>query len=120
TLLRVMAGVEQDVLGTARLTPGFSVGHVPQEPRLTESLDVRGNLEEAVAPVRGLLQRSEELGARFGESLSDDEMEKVQQEFDRVQDQINALDAWDLHRRLEIAMDAMRLPPGDAPPPTLP
>jgi ATP-binding cassette ChvD family protein len=114
TLLRVMDGVETDFLGGARLTPGFTVGFVPQEPRLDETKDVLGNLEEAVAPVRALLQRSEELGAKFGEDLSPEEMEKVQNEFDRVQDAINAADAWDLDRKLEIAMDAMRLPPGDA------
>jgi sulfate-transporting ATPase len=119
SLLRVMAQEDKDILGTARLTPGFSVGFVPQEPRLDESTDVRGNLEQAVAPIRALLQRSEELGMKFGESLSDDEMEKVQAEFDRVQDAINAINAWDLDRQLEIAMDAMRLPPGDAPPRTL-
>jgi sulfate-transporting ATPase len=119
TLLRVMAGVETDFLGSARLTPGFSVGWVPQEPRLDESTDVRGNLEQAVAPVRALLLRSEELGAKFGEPLGDAEMEKVQAEFDRVQDAINAADAWDLDRKLEIAMEAMRLPPGDAKPSTL-
>jgi energy-dependent translational throttle protein EttA len=119
TLLRVMAGVEQDYLGAARLTPGFTVGFVPQEPRLTEDKDVRGNLEEAVAPIRALLQRSEELGAKFGEDLSDAEMEKVQNEFDKVQDAINAVDGWELDRHLEIAMDAMRLPPGDAMPATL-
>ncbi len=114
TLLRVMAGVEKDFLGSARLTPGFTVGFVPQEPRLDETKDVLGNLEEAVAPIRALLQRSEELGAKFGEDLSPEEMENVQTEFDRVQDAINAADAWDLDRKLEIAMDAMRLPPGDA------
>src|SRR4029453_10175278 len=89
-------------------------GFVPQEPRLDETKDVLGNLEEAVAPIRGLLQRSEELGAKFGENLPPAEMEKVQAEFDRVQDAIAAADAWDLDRHLEIAMDAMRLPPGDA------
>jgi ATP-binding cassette ChvD family protein len=119
TLLRIMAGVEKDFLGAARLTSGFTVGYVPQEPRLTEGKDVRGNLEEAVAPIRALLQRSEELGAKFGEMLSDAEMEKVQNEFDRVQDAINAVNGWDLDRQLEIAMDAMRLPPGDALPTTL-
>jgi energy-dependent translational throttle protein EttA len=119
SLLRVMAQEDKDFHGTARLTPGFSVGFVPQEPRLDESTDVRGNLEQAVAPVRALLQRSEELGMKFGESLSDDEMEKVQAEFDRVQDAINAINGWDLDRQLEIAMDAMRLPPGDAQPRTL-
>jgi ATP-binding cassette ChvD family protein len=115
SLLRIMAGVDTDFIGTARLTPNFTVGWVPQEPRLDESTDVKGNLEQAVAPLRQLLQRSEELGAKFGESLSDEEMEKVQAEFDRVQDAITAADAWDVDRKLEIAMDAMRLPPADAP-----
>ncbi len=119
SLLRVMAQEDKDFLGTVRLTPGFSVGHVPQEPRLDESTDVRGNLEQAVAPVRALLHRSEELGMKFGEDLSEAEMEKVQNEFDRVQDAINAIDGWDLDRHLEIAMDAMRLPPGDALPSSL-
>jgi energy-dependent translational throttle protein EttA len=119
SLLRIMAGVDKDFLGTARLTDGFTVGFVPQEPRLTDNKTVLGNLEEAVAPTRKLLQRSEELGMKFGEVLSDEEMEKVQAEFDRVQDAINAADAWDLDRQLEIAMDAMRLPPGDALPATL-
>jgi ATP-binding cassette ChvD family protein len=119
SLLRIMAGVDTDMLGSARLTPGFTVGFVPQEPRLDESTDVKGNLEQAVAPIRSLLLRSEELGAKFGETLSDEEMEKVQAEFDRVQDAINAADAWVLDRKLEIAMDAMRLPPGDARPSTL-
>jgi sulfate-transporting ATPase len=119
SLLRIMAQEDKDFLGTARLTPGFSVGYVPQEPRLDESTDVRGNLEQAVAPIRALLQRSEELGMKFGESLSDAEMEKVQAEFDRVQDAINAVNGWELDRQLEIAMDAMRLPPGDAQPHTL-
>jgi energy-dependent translational throttle protein EttA len=114
SLLRIMAGVDRDFLGAAELSPGYSVGFVPQEPRLDESTDVKGNLEQAVAPLRRLLARSEELGAKFGESLSDDEMAKVQDEFDKVQDAINAADAWDLDRHLEIAMDAMRLPPGDA------
>jgi ATP-binding cassette ChvD family protein len=115
TLLRVMALVEKDFIGSARPADGISIGFVPQEPRLDETRDVRGNIEEAVAPIRALLQRSEELGAKFGENLSDAEMEKVQQEFDRVQDAIAAANAWDLDRDLEIAMDAMRLPPGDAP-----
>src|SRR5262245_55114650 len=119
SLLRVMALADKDILGSARPADGISIGFVPQEPRLTEDRDVRGNLEEAVAPIRALLQRSEELGAKFGESLSDEEMEKVQAEFDRVQDAIAAADAWDLDRHLEIAMDAMRLPPGEAMPSTL-
>src|SRR6202163_2608513 len=114
TLLRVMALQEKDFIGAARLTEGFTIGFVPQEPRLNESKDVRGNVEEAVVSLRALLTRSEELGMKFGENLSDAEMDKVQREFDRVQDAIAAADAWDLDRHIEIAMDAMRLPPGDA------
>src|SRR6266851_4537588 len=67
TLLRVMAGADKDIIGIARLTPGFTVGHVPQEPRLDESTDVRGNIEQAVAPVRALLHKQEELGNRMAE-----------------------------------------------------
>jgi ATP-binding cassette ChvD family protein len=115
TLLRVMALVEKDFIGAARPADNISIGFVPQEPRLDETKDVRGNIEEAVAPLRALLLRSEELGAKFGETLDDAAMEKVQQEFDRVQDAIAAADAWDLDRHLDVAMDAMRLPPGDMP-----
>ena len=119
TLLRIMALQERDFLGGVRPADGITIGFVPQEPRLTEDRNVRDNIEEAVAPLRTLLQRSEELGMKFGESLSDAEMEKVQQEFDRVQDRIAAANAWDLDRQLEIAMDAMRLPPAEAMPATL-
>jgi sulfate-transporting ATPase len=119
TLLRIMAGVDKDFLGTVRHANGISIGFVPQEPKLTETKNVRDNVEEAVAPIRALLTRSEELGAKFGEDLSPAEMEKVQTEFDKVQDQIAAADAWDLDRHVEIAMDAMRLPPGEFMPATL-
>src|SRR5438270_211824 len=112
TLLRVMALQEKDFIGTGRAAEGITIGYVPQEPRLDETKDVRGNVEEAVAPLRALVRRCEELGAKFGEDLSEAEMEKVQAEFDRVQDAIAAADAWDLDRHIEIAMDAMRLPPG--------
>src|SRR4051812_31465610 len=106
TLLRVMALQEKDFVGSARPADGIRIGFVPQEPRLDETKDVRGNVEEAVAPLRALLQRSEELGAKFGEALGEAEMEKVQAEFARAQDAINAPDAWDLDRHIEIAMDA--------------
>ena len=118
TLLRVMAGVETDFLGTARLTPGFTVGWVPQEPRLDESTDVRGNIEQAVAATRALLTRQEELGNQMAEA-SADEIDGVMEEMSKVQDAIDAANAYDLDRQLEIAMDAMRLPPGDAKPSTL-
>jgi energy-dependent translational throttle protein EttA len=118
SLLRVMALQDTDFLGTARLTPGFSVGFVPQEPRLTEDKSVLGNIEEAVAPVRALLQKNEEIGNKMAEA-SADEMDALMEEMSKVQDQIEASNAWELDRHLEVAMDAMRLPPGDAMPSTL-
>ena len=118
TLLRVMALVEKDFVGSARPADGISIGFVPQEPRLDETTDVKGNLEQAVAPVRDLLRRQEELGNNMAEA-SPDEFDKLSEEMDRVNAAIDAADAWELDRRLEVAMDAMRLPPGDADPKTL-
>jgi ATP-binding cassette ChvD family protein len=114
TLLRIMAGQETDFLGTARLTDGFTVGFVPQEPRLTPNKTVRDNVEEAVAGTRALLAKQEEIGNKMAEA-SPDEFDKLSDQMDKVQAQIDALDAYNLDRQLEIAMDAMRLPPGDAP-----
>src|SRR5437660_1969338 len=102
TLLRIMALEETDFLGTARLTPGFSVGHVPQEPRLDESTDVRGNLEQAVAPKRALLQKVEDLGNQMAEA-SAEEMDRLMAEMDKVQATIDAGNLWELDRHLEIA-----------------
>src|SRR5260370_13526830 len=84
SLLRVMALADKDFLGSARPADGISIGFVPQEPRLTDDNDVRGNLEDAVAPIRPLLPRADELGAKFGETLSDEESEQIQAEVDRV------------------------------------
>ena len=114
TLLRVMALVEKDFLGSAHPADGISIGFVPQEPRLDESKDVKGNVEEAVASTRALLQRYEDLSAKLSEPLEADEMEKVMDALGKTQDAIDAANAWELDRQLEIAMDAMRLPPGDA------
>jgi ATP-binding cassette ChvD family protein len=119
TLLRVMALEEKDFVGAARPADGITIGFVPQEPRLTPDKDVRGNLEEAVAPTRALLQRHEELSAKLSEPLEPDEMEKVLEDLGKAQDAIDAANAWELDRQLEIAMDAMRLPPGEAMPATL-
>jgi ATP-binding cassette ChvD family protein len=113
TLLRIMALEDRDFVGGARPADGISIGHVPQEPRLDETKDVRGNLEEAVAPTRALLQRHEELGNRMAEAPPDD-LDKLMEEMGKVQDQIEAANAWELDRQLEIAMDAMRLPPSEA------
>ncbi len=114
TLLRIMAGVDKDFVGTAKPAPGTTIGFVPQEPTLDPSLDVRGNVELAVAKTRRLLTRFDEINARLGEPLDPDEMDKLLDEQAKVQDAIDAANAWDLNRNVEIAMDAMRLPPGDA------
>src|SRR6185503_11699467 len=114
TLLRIMAGVEEPTSGEARPAKGIKVGFLPQEPVLDPAKDVRGNIEEAVAETRALLDRFNELNMKLGESLSDAEMEKVMEEHGRVMAEIEAVNAWELDRTLEIAMDALRVPPGDA------
>src|SRR5437867_5096395 len=114
TLLRIMAGLDQDFLGEAWPAEGIRVGHLPQEPRLDPGKDVRGNVEDGVAEVRALLARFDEINARLAEPLDPDEMEKVLEEQARVQDAIEAASGWDLDRTVEIAMDALRVPPGDA------
>jgi sulfate-transporting ATPase len=119
TLMRVMALIEKDFHGSARPADGIHIGYVPQEPRLDETKDVRGNLEEAVADTRVLLERHEQISARLAEPLDPDAMEKTLEDLARTQDAIDAANAWELDRQLEIAMDAMRLPPGDALPATL-
>ncbi len=114
TLLRIMAGVEHDFAGDAVPAEGVRIGHLPQEPVLDPAKNVLQHVEEAVAETRALLTRFEELSMRLGEPLPDAEMEKLLAEQARVQDAIDAAGAWELDRRLEVAMDALRLPPGDA------
>src|SRR5437879_3415637 len=109
TLLRIMALQDRDFLGSARADDGVSISFVPQEPRLTEDRSVLENLEEAVAPIRALLLRQEEIGNKMAEA-SPEEMDKLMDQMGRVQDQIDACNAYDLDRQLDIAMDAMRLP----------
>ncbi len=106
TLLRIMAGVDKEFRGEAQLAPGASVGLLEQEPQLDESKDVRGNVEDGVAELRGLLDRFNELAANYSDETAD--------EFARLQEQIDAADAWNLDVQLDQAMDALRLPPGDA------
>jgi len=113
TLLRIMAGVDQDFLGEAKPADGVRIGFLAQEPRLDPDKDVLGNVEEGVAEIRGLLTRFDEINARLGEPLDPDEMEKVLEEQARVQDAIEAAGGWDLDRTVEIAMDALRCPPGE-------
>ena len=114
SLLRIMAGVDTDFQGEAWAAKGTRVGYLSQEPQLDPGLDVKGNVEKAVQPIRDLLTRFEEISARFAEPMSDDEMNALIEEQGTVQEQIDALNAWDLDRRIEIAMDALRLPPADA------
>ena len=114
TLLRMMAGIEEASGGVMKLHPGASVGYLSQEPDLDESKDVRGNVEDGLGELRDLLKRFEELSMKFAEPMTDDEMNALLEEQGRVQDQIDKADAWDMDRRLDIAMDALRLPPGDA------
>ena len=114
TLLKIMAGVDHDYQGEATLSSGYSVGYLPQEPALDSSKSVLGNVEEGVAPVRALLNRFDEINARFGEELAPDEMDKILEEQAKVQDAIEAAGAWDLDSKVEHAMDALRLPPADA------
>jgi ATP-binding cassette ChvD family protein len=119
TLLRIMAGVDRDFLGEARPAEGIRIGYLPQEPQLDPAKDVLGNVEEGVAEVHALLRRFEEVSARFAEPLEDDEMNRLLEEQARLQDQIDSAGAWELERRIEVAMDALRVPPGDTPVATL-
>jgi sulfate-transporting ATPase len=114
TLLRIMAGVDQDFLGEARPASGLKIGFLPQEPELDESKDVVGNVEEGVAETRDLLRAFEEISAKFSEPMDDDEMNALLEEQGKLQDRIDAADAWELDRTLEVAMDALRCPAGDA------
>jgi energy-dependent translational throttle protein EttA len=114
TLLRIMAGLDEPSNGEARIAPGATVGYLPQEPELDPAKDVRGNVEEGVAEKRALLDRFNEISAKFAEPMSDDEMQALLEEQGEVQDRIDRTDAWSLDRMLDIAMDALRLPPSDA------
>jgi energy-dependent translational throttle protein EttA len=114
TLLRIMAGIEKDFLGEAWPAEGTRVGFLPQEPQLDPAKDVLGNVEEGVAEMRAVLQRFEDVSAKMAEPMDDDAMQKLLDEQARLQDRIDAANAWELDHALEIAMDALRLPPGDA------
>src|SRR5262244_3126960 len=114
TLLRIMAGVDTDFLGEAHPADGVRIGYLPQEPHLDSAKDVRANVDDGVAEVRALLTRFDEINAKLGEPMHADEMEKILAEQARVQDAIEAANGWDLDRTVEIAMDALRCPPGEA------
>ncbi len=114
SLLKIMAGVDHDFLGEAKPADGVRIGYLPQEPMLDHTKDVRGNVEEALADVRALLTRFEEISLKFSEPMSDDEMTTLLDKQAALQDRIDAANAWEIDRTLDIAMDALRLPPPDA------
>jgi len=114
SLLRIMAGVDKDFLGDARPADGIRVGFLPQEPSLDPGKDVRGNVEEAIREQRALLTEFETVSAKFAEPMDDDSMNKLLEKQGTLQEKIDALGLWELDRKIDIAMDALRLPPGDA------
>ena len=114
SLLKIMAGVDHDYQGEAWPAAGTRVAYLPQEPQLDPTKDVKGNVEEAVRETRELLLRFEAIAAKFSEPMSDDAMQKLLDEQAKVQERIDAADAWNLDHKIEIAMDALRLPPPDA------
>jgi ATP-binding cassette ChvD family protein len=114
TLLRIMAGLDTEIDGEARPQPGIKIGYLPQEPELDPAKDVRGNVEEGVAETKGLVDRFNEISEKFAEPMSDDEMNALLEEQGKLQDAIDAAGAWELDRKLEIAADALRLPPWEA------
>jgi energy-dependent translational throttle protein EttA len=114
TLLRIMAGVDRDFFGEARPADGISIGYLPQEPALDPAKTVLGNVEEAVAGTKRLLARFDEVNISLGQDLTPEQMEKLLDEQARLQDAIDAAKGWEVDRMLEIAMDALRLPPADA------
>ncbi|MDO9021469.1 MAG: energy-dependent translational throttle protein EttA [Deltaproteobacteria bacterium] len=114
SLLRIMAGVDKEHTGEVLRAKGMRFGFLTQEPSLDPALDVRGNVDLGVAPTRALLARYEELSMKLGETMPEKAYEKLMDEFTRAQEAIDATDAWNLDRQVEVAMEALRLPPGDA------
>src|SRR5437763_7548719 len=114
TLLRIMAGEEKDFSGEAWAAEGASIGYLSQEPALDPAKDVFGNVSEGLAETRALLDRFEAVSARFAEELSPEEMDALIAEQGELQEKIEQAGAWEPDRRIEIAMDALRCPPGDA------
>jgi ATP-binding cassette ChvD family protein len=115
SLLKILAGVDKNFTGETVISPGHTVGYLEQEPRLDETKTVREIVEQGVQETVDLLKEYDEINARFGEEVSDDEMSKLLERQGAVQEKLDAVDAWDLDSRLEMAMDALRCPPGDTP-----
>ena len=114
TLLKIMAGVETNFVGEAFAGEGVSVGYLSQEPTLNAAKDVKGNVEEGVAALKAVLDRYDAVNGALGDEMTPEAMDKLLDEQAKLQDKIDAANAWDLDSRLELAMDALRCPPGDA------
>ena len=114
SLLRIMAGVDQDFLGEARPLPGTKIGFLPQEPQLDSTKDVRGNVRRASREQQALLDQFDDITASFAEPMDDDEMNALLEKQGNLQERIDALGLWELDHKIDMAMDALRLPPGDA------
>jgi energy-dependent translational throttle protein EttA len=114
SLLRIMAGVDTDFLGEARPLPGTRIGYLPQEPQLDPSKDVRGNVMDGVREQQALLDQFNEISAKFAEPMDDDAMTRLLEKQGNLQERIDALGLWELDHKIDLAMDALRLPPGDA------
>lgn len=114
SLLKIMAGIDKEFIGEARPQPDIKIGYLPQEPQLDPKKDVRGNVEEGMAETINLLKRFDEISMKFAEPMSEDEMNKLLEEQGNLQSQIDAVGGWEVERKLEVAADALRLPPWDA------
>jgi ATP-binding cassette ChvD family protein len=114
TLLRIMAGVDQDFLGEARPLPGIKIGYLAQEPQLDPTKDVRGNVMEGVQEQQALLDQFNQISAQFAEPMDDEQMSRLLEKQGNLQERIDALGLWELDHKIDLAMDALRLPPGDA------
>jgi len=114
TLLRIMAGVDKDFLGEARPLPGIKIGYLPQEPQLDPTKDVRGNVLEGVREQQALLDQYHEISAKFAEPMDDEQMNRLLEKQGTLQERIEALGLWELDHKIDLAMDALRLPPGEA------
>src|SRR5688572_7200444 len=115
SLLRILAGVDKDFQGKTAVSPGYTIGFLEQEPQLDPTKTVRHIVEQAVQPIVDLLAEYDQINAKFGEPMSDEEMSKLLERQGSVQEKLDASNAWDLDSRLEMAMDALRCPPGDTP-----
>jgi len=115
SLLKIMAGVDKEFLGETVLSPGYTIGYLEQEPLVDESRTVREVVEEGVQEIVDALREFDEINARFGEELTADEMDKLIEDQGKLQDKLDHMDAWNLDSRLDLAMDALRCPPGDTP-----